>query len=67
MLSFGRDGERNFGAENKNNPYNIAPGTPVPVAIGFIGWKLDKTEVSDDPRLPATLNDSEHPAACSSS
>ncbi|KAJ6620359.1 2-nitropropane dioxygenase [Mycena sp. CBHHK59/15] len=39
----------------------IAPGTPVPVAIGFIGWILDITESSDDPRLLATLD--ELPAA----
>ncbi|KAL0068293.1 hypothetical protein AAF712_004680 [Marasmius tenuissimus] len=27
----------------------------LPVGIGFIGWVLDRTEVSDDPRLERTL------------
>ncbi|KAJ7048923.1 2-nitropropane dioxygenase [Mycena amicta] len=35
----------------------ISRGTPVPIAIGFIGWILDMTEVSDDPRLASTLNE----------
>ncbi|KAJ7432402.1 hypothetical protein FB451DRAFT_1316921 [Mycena latifolia] len=35
----------------------IAHRAPVPVAIGFIGWILDKTEVSDDPRLLAVLDE----------
>ncbi|KAJ7092894.1 2-nitropropane dioxygenase [Mycena belliarum] len=39
----------------------IEPGTTVPVVIGFIGWILDMTEVSDDPRLVAILD--ELPAA----
>ncbi|KAJ7272945.1 2-nitropropane dioxygenase [Mycena rebaudengoi] len=34
---------------------------PVPVGIGFLGWVLDKTEKSDDPRLLAVLD--ELPAA----
>jgi nitronate monooxygenase len=34
---------------------------PVPVGIAFIGWILDKTEKSDDPRLLAILD--ELPAA----
>ncbi|KAJ7474933.1 2-nitropropane dioxygenase [Mycena latifolia] len=33
------------------------PGTPVPIAIGFLGWVLDMTEVSDDPRLGAILDE----------
>ncbi|KAJ7436046.1 2-nitropropane dioxygenase [Mycena latifolia] len=36
---------------------NITPGAPVPVAIGFVGWILDNTEVSDDPRLLAILDE----------
>ncbi|KAJ7349816.1 hypothetical protein DFH08DRAFT_125192 [Mycena albidolilacea] len=40
---------------------NIPAGEPVPVAVGFLGWVLDKTEISDDPRLPAVLD--EHPVA----
>ncbi|KAK6974310.1 2-nitropropane dioxygenase [Favolaschia claudopus] len=40
---------------------NTAPGQPVPLAIGFIGWILEMTESSDDPRLDAVLN--EVPAA----
>ncbi|KAJ7220686.1 2-nitropropane dioxygenase [Mycena pura] len=39
----------------------IASGEPVPLAIGFIGWILDMTEPSDDPRLLAILD--EHPTA----
>ncbi|KAF7288862.1 2-nitropropane dioxygenase [Mycena chlorophos] len=35
----------------------ITHDTPVPIAIGFIGWILDMTEVSDDPRLAATLDE----------
>ena len=39
----------------------IAPGAPVPVGIGFLGWILDFTEPSADPRLTAVLD--EKPAA----
>ncbi|KAJ7654070.1 hypothetical protein DFH06DRAFT_994051 [Mycena polygramma] len=39
----------------------IAAGDPVPIGIGFIGWILDMTEPSDDPRLIAILD--EAPAA----
>ncbi|KAJ6575601.1 2-nitropropane dioxygenase [Mycena vulgaris] len=39
----------------------IAKGTPVPLAIGFLGFLLDITESSDDPRLLAILD--ELPAA----
>ncbi|KAJ7664874.1 2-nitropropane dioxygenase [Mycena rosella] len=35
----------------------ITPGTPVPIAVGFLGWILDKTEVSDEPRLLAILDE----------
>ncbi|KAJ6583816.1 2-nitropropane dioxygenase [Mycena sp. CBHHK59/15] len=35
----------------------IASGEPVPLAIGFIGWILDMTEPSDDPRLLAILDE----------
>ncbi|KAF8982011.1 2-nitropropane dioxygenase [Cyathus striatus] len=40
---------------------NIAPGNVVPIGIGCIGWILDMTEVSDDPRLEVILE--EKPAA----
>jgi len=40
---------------------NIATDQPVPVGIGFIGWILDITESSSDPRLHAVLD--EKPAA----
>lgn len=33
----------------------IPPKSPVPIGFGFIGWLLDKTEASSDPRLPAVL------------
>ncbi|KDR71503.1 hypothetical protein GALMADRAFT_271041 [Galerina marginata CBS 339.88] len=29
----------------------------IPVGLGFIGWVLDRTEVSDDPRLHAVLEE----------
>lgn len=35
----------------------VAPGAPVPVGIGFIGWILDITEPSPDPRLAAVLHE----------
>jgi len=40
---------------------NITSNQPIPIGIGFIGWILDKTEVSGDPRLHAILE--EKPAA----
>lgn len=36
---------------------NVAEGEPVPLAIGFLGWILDMTEASDDPRLEAVLDE----------
>ncbi|KAG6849924.1 hypothetical protein H0H93_003635 [Arthromyces matolae] len=36
---------------------NIAEGSPVPVGIGFVGWILAMTEISDDPRLEAILEE----------
>ncbi|KAJ6513712.1 2-nitropropane dioxygenase [Mycena vitilis] len=35
----------------------LSVGEPVPIAIGFLGWLLDKTETSDDPRLVAVLDE----------
>jgi len=35
----------------------IEAGAPVPLVIGFIGWILDMTEPSDDPRLLAILDE----------
>ncbi|KAJ8094954.1 hypothetical protein PM082_010170 [Marasmius tenuissimus] len=34
---------------------NLKDDDPVPVGVGFIGWILDTTEASDDPRLHAIL------------
>ncbi|KAJ3900490.1 2-nitropropane dioxygenase [Lentinula edodes] len=28
---------------------------PTPIGVGLLGWILDKTEISEDPRLPAVL------------
>ncbi|KAF7344841.1 2-nitropropane dioxygenase [Mycena venus] len=36
---------------------NITRGQPVPITVGFIGWALDITESSDDPRLLAILDE----------
>ena len=36
---------------------NLRDGHPVPIGIGFIGWILDITEASDDPRLEAILEE----------
>ncbi|KAF7367002.1 Nitronate monooxygenase [Mycena sanguinolenta] len=40
---------------------NIPAGETVPIVVGFLGWILDRTELSDDPRLIAVLD--ERPAA----
>ena len=40
---------------------NVAAGIPLPCGVGLLGWILDKTEISDDPRIPAVLD--ELPAA----
>ncbi|KAL0579474.1 hypothetical protein V5O48_002516 [Marasmius crinis-equi] len=40
---------------------DVKPGDPVPIGVAFIGWILDITETSDDPRIPAILE--EKPAA----
>lgn len=31
-------------------------GSAIPVGFGLIGWVLDKTEASEDPRIPAVLD-----------
>ncbi|KAF5347401.1 hypothetical protein D9758_011253 [Tetrapyrgos nigripes] len=36
---------------------NLPDGNPLPVGIGFVSWILAKTENSDDPRLPAILEE----------
>ncbi|KAG6811124.1 hypothetical protein H0H92_008857 [Tricholoma furcatifolium] len=36
---------------------SLPQDAPVPIGIGFIGWVLDKTEVSDDPRIEAALKE----------
>ncbi|KAF4598666.1 hypothetical protein EYR38_007072 [Pleurotus pulmonarius] len=48
-----------LGAARKS--LSVAEDDAIPVGVGFIGWILDKTEPSDDPRLPAVL--AEKPAA----
>ncbi|KAF7794052.1 hypothetical protein EIP86_005180 [Pleurotus ostreatoroseus] len=30
---------------------------PLPVGVGFLGWICDMTEVSEDPRIPAVLDE----------
>ncbi|KAG6872179.1 hypothetical protein C0995_012244, partial [Termitomyces sp. Mi166 len=35
----------------------IADQAPVPIGIGFIGWILEMTEASDDPRINAILEE----------
>jgi len=40
---------------------DLPRGVPVPTAVGFLGWLLDKTEASGDPRIPSILD--ELPAA----
>ncbi|KAG6855884.1 hypothetical protein H0H87_009707 [Tephrocybe sp. NHM501043] len=35
----------------------IPSGVPVPAGVGFLGFLLDKTEASDDPRIPAVLEE----------
>ncbi|KAF9003875.1 hypothetical protein BDQ17DRAFT_1355065 [Cyathus striatus] len=54
-----QDLKENFALARKR--LNIAPGDVVPIGIGCIGWILDMTEGSDDPRLEVILN--EKPAA----
>ncbi|KAH6918794.1 2-nitropropane dioxygenase [Coprinopsis sp. MPI-PUGE-AT-0042] len=36
---------------------NVEPGAAVPIGIGCIGWILDMTEASDDPRLVTILEE----------
>ncbi|KDQ17271.1 hypothetical protein BOTBODRAFT_64286 [Botryobasidium botryosum FD-172 SS1] len=40
---------------------NVGSEDPVSAGVGFLGWILDMTEGSDDPRLPVVL--AERPAA----
>lgn len=35
----------------------LPTGVPLPVGVGLIGWVLDKTEITDDPRIPAVLGE----------
>ncbi|KAG5645655.1 hypothetical protein H0H81_008916, partial [Sphagnurus paluster] len=35
----------------------LPPGVPIPAGIGFLGWVLDRTETSEDPRLPSVLQE----------
>lgn len=36
---------------------NLPADVPVSIGIGFIGWLLDKTEISDDPRIERVLEE----------
>lgn len=36
---------------------NVPSGQPLPIGLGFIGWVLDKTETSEEPRIPAVLEE----------
>ena len=36
---------------------NVAEGAVLPVGVGLLGWILDMTEVSEDPRIPAVLEE----------
>lgn len=36
---------------------NIPPGSPILAGVGFIGWILDITEASDEPRIQAVLDE----------
>ncbi|KAG6831334.1 hypothetical protein H0H92_011249 [Tricholoma furcatifolium] len=36
---------------------HLPAGAPLPIGLGFLGFLLDKTEASDDPRLPAVLEE----------
>ena len=35
----------------------VPTDSPVPTGVGLLGWILDTTESSDDPRLPAVLEE----------
>lgn len=35
----------------------LADGVPLPIGVGFLGWILDKTETSDDPRILSVLSE----------
>ncbi|KAJ6567344.1 2-nitropropane dioxygenase [Mycena vulgaris] len=36
---------------------NIAANHPIPIGVGFVGWILDKSEMSDDLRIPSVLEE----------
>jgi nitronate monooxygenase len=35
----------------------LPAGVPVPAGVGFLGWILDNTESSDDPRIVPVLDE----------
>ena len=35
----------------------VAEDAPLPIGVGLLGWILDMTEVSEDPRIPAVLEE----------
>lgn len=36
---------------------SVPPGSPLPFGIGFLAWLLDRTEATEEPRLPAVLEE----------
>ncbi|KAI0084722.1 2-nitropropane dioxygenase [Irpex rosettiformis] len=37
--------------------FSLPPNSPLPIGVGLIGWLLDKTELTEDPRIPAVLEE----------
>jgi nitronate monooxygenase len=35
----------------------VEPEAPLPIGVGLLGWLLDRTEVSESPRIPAVLEE----------
>ncbi|KAI0688388.1 2-nitropropane dioxygenase [Cytidiella melzeri] len=35
----------------------VARDDPLPIGVGFLAWLLDKTEVTESPRIPAVLDE----------
>ncbi len=36
---------------------SVPPGSPLPIGVGFLAWLLDRTEATEEPRLPAVLEE----------
>ncbi|KAG6864892.1 hypothetical protein C0991_006507 [Blastosporella zonata] len=45
------------GLRSVRDALNLPSHAPVPAGVGFLGFLLDKTEASNDPRLPAVLEE----------